>query len=129
MGFKSFEIVSSGEEGGTYKRYVKATPTMNAPGFVQKVLGKSQSYEEHGELVGEVWRYRVTPNSAGGRISINGSLTLESLSDDRCRAKFALEAKASIPLVGKKIESFILGQFEDNLRKQEAFAKAWLDKQ
>lgn len=127
LGFESFRVVDFVEAATGVLRIIEAKPRMNAPGFVQKVLGKSQSYREEGRL-GEdgIWRYLILPNSAKGRIKIAGVLKAMD-TDAGCSLTFSLEATARIPLVGKKIEAFILKQFADNLRKQEAFTKKWVE--
>ncbi len=123
LGFESFEITGSSNTS----RDVAATPRIDAPGFVQKVMGRSQAYTERGHLASDgVWRYEVKPGAAGGRITIKGALEILPRGGDACDVRFTLEASARIPLVGKKIEAFIIRQFADNLRKQEAFTRRWI---
>lgn len=128
LDFESFEVLSRSEDDGLIKRRLRATPKTSMPKVVRKVFGNSQTYVEDGtQGADKTWRYTISPASAGKRISIQGRLEVQPAGDGRCKPRFTLDVSAKIPMVGGAVEKFILKQFGDNLRKQEAFTRKWVD--
>lgn len=120
------EVELHRSEDGSVRRHLRLTPPSNAPKVVQKALGKSQDYDEYGELdTAGRWTYRVVPKTMGNRISVEGSMSTQA-TPAGCRVTFQATFSVSIFGVGSAVERFMAGQFEDNLQKQEAFTRRWL---
>ncbi|MFT7622580.1 MAG: hypothetical protein ACI9WU_001753 [Myxococcota bacterium] len=129
LSFERFELLESRSEGDlVVHRRVQATPPMDAPRVVQKALGGAQQYEERGnlDLPSRTWRYTVIPAAMADKITITGLHRVVALGPDRCRAEFEAEFAVSIFGVGRAIERFMAGQFDDNIRRQETFARQYL---
>ncbi len=130
LGFADYEVLEHRPgSGGALTRRLRLCPPMhNAPKVVQKVLGKTQEYEERGQLASgaDAWRFEVIPATMAKRISVTGSQRAEPAGDGRCRVVVELKVKVSIMGVGGAIEKFMMGQFTDNIAKQRTFSERWL---
>ncbi len=130
LGFLDFELVSQrgAPEAGPFQRTLRLQPPSNAPKVVQKVLGSTQEYQEEGALDPDsgIWSYEVTPATMASRINIRGTMRAAQLSPSRCRAMFEAHFEARIFGVGSAVERFMASQFDENLKKQEAFMRRWI---
>lgn len=130
LGFADYEVLEHRPgDGGALTRRLRLCPPMGgAPRVVQKVLGKTQEYEERGQLAprGDTWRFEVIPATMARRISVTGTQRAEPAGEGRCRVVVELSVTVSIMGVGGAIEKFMMGQFTDHIAKQRAFTERWL---
>lgn len=130
LSFERYELLSLActPEGGVERR-LRACPMSNAPAVVQKVIG-SQEYDEVGSLgPGQrTWRYRVLPRSLPDKLRIQGTQVVAPLGPGRCQVTFECTFEASIFAVGGVVERFMASQFEENVARQLAFTRAWLQR-
>ena len=127
--FEHFEVLEfETAPSGEVRRRLRVRPRMNAPAAVRKVLGGTQQYEESGRLApgSRDWIYGVVPSTLQNRISIAGTQRVEPVQAASCRVTFEIRFEVRMLGVGRAIERFMADQFEDNLKRQEAFTRQWL---
>lgn len=127
--FPDYEVLQwSRGDGGAVDRRLRLCPPSNAPRVVQKVLGRSQQYEERGRFdpSDAVWRFEVIPAAMSNRIQVRGTQRARALGDDRCRVEIELTVGVSILGVGGAIEKFMASQFADHTARQRTFTERWL---
>ena len=94
----------------------------NLPAFLSRLFESRQSVEmvERWSLRGGQRHGRFTLKVQGQPVSVEAKTTLRADPAGGCRYTVQHTAKANVPLIGRRLESFILGQ-------TEAGAKAELD--
>jgi len=120
--FKAFELVEQRDDG----RHLRATPKMNMPKPVMKVLGDSFGYEEHGAFDGSSYKWRITPNKLADKLRNEGTLRCVASGDDKCRACDEMIIEAKVFALGKLIESSAEKEFRDAWEKISAFMNLWI---
>ncbi len=129
LGFPAYELLEERREAdGTLHRRIKVTPKTKLPGFLQKLLGGTTSYEEHGRFDPErqTFAFQVHMGRLSERATIRGELRTEPEGPDRCRRVCAMEISVRVPGVGRKIERIIEANLRENYAKAAAFTNAWI---
>lgn len=101
----------------------------NLPEIAKKVLGETNHL-----IQTEVWRANgnggydadVTIDSPGKPVKIAGTMHVTPDGDASATWKVDFTIKASVPLIGGKIEQIVAKETRDNLAKEYAFNKSWL---
>jgi len=132
LGFKSFQILELGETA----RKTLCVPKMNLPGPLEKLVGDSFAYEEHGTLdrARSEWTWRmVQPTSPGAKakspmVTTRGTMRIEPAGEGSCRRSDTVEIEAKMFGIGGMIESTVEKEVRAGWAKEVAFLKRWLDK-
>ena len=69
---------------------------------------------------------RLASISPGKTVTIKGSMKMEKTGDDTSIWAVDFTIKASVPLVGGKIEKLVADETQANLAKEYTFNKEWL---
>lgn len=100
----------------------------NLPDIAKKVLGDSNRLVQR-----EVWtksgagyRADVVIDSPGKPVKITGTMDIQPAGDGASTWTVAFEIKASVPLVGRKIEQIVADETHANLVKEYEYNKGWL---
>lgn len=101
----------------------------NLPDIAKKVLGETNHL-----IQTEVWHANanggydadVTIDSPGKPVKITGTMHVTPDGDANATWKVDFLVKASVPLVGRKIEQIVAKEAQDNLAKEYTFNKSWL---
>jgi hypothetical protein len=128
MGFPMFNIVSQNETDTTATRQVKATPKMDMPGPVKKVLGDSFSYTEDGTLDKKTkqWKFKITPSSMADKIKNEGTMRIEANGENKIRRIANITIEAKIFMIGGMIEDNARKALEDGWNKAATFMNQWI---
>ncbi len=109
---------------GQLKIEIKREVEKNVPSFMKKLFNARQTLidrqawkSEGGAHISD-WTVQL---GEGKRIQLRGRLTLAPAAGGGCDYTEAFTASASIPLVGGRIEKFVLGETEASIRKQIEF--------
>ena len=111
------------------KTTVELTRTVkkDLPKFLAKLFGDEntmtmvESWEDIG--ANKIGSYAV--EVAGQPVTLSANFTLKPNSEG-CEYEITYAAKAKIPMVGKKVEAFILGQTEEGMRQEMDYLKETL---
>lgn len=102
----------------------------NLPEIAKKVLGDTNHL-----IQTEVWHadgnggYQadVTIESPGKPVKMHGTMAITPDGDANATWKVDITIKASVPLVGGKIEQIVARETQDNLAKEYTFNQFWLE--
>jgi hypothetical protein len=128
--FKAFRILELTDT----TRKLAVVPRMNLPGPIEKLMGDSFAYEDHGTLdrAKNEWTWRmVQPADVGAKarkelVTSRGSVRLEVLSADEVRRTDEIAIEAKMFGLGGLIESTAEKEFRSATAKEHAFLKEWL---
>lgn len=123
MGFPEMTILEQSETG----RRMRATPKMDMPKPVMKVLGDRFAYEEHGtfDRAQNLWIWKMVPSTLPDKLLTSGVIRIEARGEGIRRFDEAtLEAK--IFGVGKLIESSTEKEIRSAWDREASFLRKWL---
>lgn len=117
-------------------RKLHVVPKINLPGPLQKLIGDSFAYEEHGTLdrgKGE-WTWRMVPpakrdpNSKPRKelVSTSGTIRVEAEGEGQCRRSDEVTVEAKLFGLGGLIESTVEKEIRSSWSKEFAFLRRWL---
>ena len=94
------------------------------PAFLAKLFNPKQTLmlEETWLKDGDNWKGKYVVTVEGQPVTVSADFTLSSNGSGSCY-KISHKAKANIPLVGGKVEKFILANTEDGATKELEYAK------
>jgi hypothetical protein len=131
LGYPKHELVEldTSGEGATVKtrRWVPA----NVPGFAKRLFGDTTEMvqtDTWGPETDGVRHGTWVIDVPGKPVKASGSITLESTSNGSL-VTIDGELKASVPLIGGKLESWAGGEAAETLGKEYEFAVTWLQSQ
>jgi len=125
---RQFEVLQleRTDDGHVFK--VDREVDANLPDIAKKVLGDTNRLVQS-----EVWRKSgdgyvadVKIDSPGKPVAITGSFEVMPSGDGAATWTVDFTIKASVPLVGGKIEKIVAQEAQDNLGKEYTFNKQWL---
>jgi hypothetical protein len=128
LGYPKHELVTleTSDDGAKIatRRWVPA----NVPGFAKKLFGETTEMVQTdiwGPETDGVRHGTWTIDVPGKPVKASGSIKLEPASDGSL-VTIDGELKASVPLLGGKIESWAGGEAADTLRNEYEFGVSWL---
>lgn len=119
-------VVSTDRAAGQLTIVIKREVEQNLPSFMKKLfaprqtLVDRQAWSSQGGAHVSDWTVQV---GDGKRIQLRGRLTLAPAAAGGCDYTESFIATASVPLVGGRIEKYVLGQTEASIRKQIEFTR------
>jgi hypothetical protein len=125
LGFKELELV----ELTPTSRKIRVVPKVNLPGPLQKLVGDSFAYEEHGTLdrARNEWTWHMVPRKE--IIATRGKVRIEAAGDGQCRRSDEVVIQGKIFGLGGIIESTAEKEVRASSAKELAFLVRWLEKQ
>lgn len=118
---------SERENGEIFYRY-HMKPARELPGFIRKLSGATNSFVEkrtwNRAFGGNHWE--IEPGFAAGRVSVSGTFRIHPVDAHSCRRVVEGQFEVKVPLVGRKIEGFLIKQSEDSFTRGAAFIEQWL---
>jgi hypothetical protein len=127
--FSTWRVLRSEERGDELHRVIEATPSVaDLPAVLQKLLSDGLGYEEHGVLDRKNQRYRleIKPRSLANKVTIQGELSTQPLSDRSCRRIYVPRVEARVFGVGGMIEQRLLDDIEKSYNKSAVFTNRWI---
>jgi hypothetical protein len=127
--FSVWKVLRSEERGNELHRVIEATPPLgDLPGALKRLLSEGLGYEEHGVLDRAQQRYRleVKPRSLANKLTIQGELTAQPISDRSCRRIYVPRVEARVLGVGGMIEQRLLDDIEKSYNKSAVFTNRWI---
>jgi hypothetical protein len=123
--FKDFSVLELTETS----RKIRVVPKVNLPGVVQKLVGDSFVYEEHGTLdrARNEWTWRMVPRKE--IVATRGKVRIEPAGEGQCRRTDEVVIEGKIFGIGGLIESTAEKEVRASSAKELAFFNRWLEKQ
>jgi hypothetical protein len=129
--FKELTILALSDSA----RKVRAVPSMNLPSVLEKLVGDSFAYEEHGTLdrAKNEWTWRmVQPENEAGKkkkeiVSTRGTIRVTPAADGKCNRSDDVQVEAKMFGVGGLIESTVEKEMRSVWTKELAFITRWLE--
>jgi hypothetical protein len=123
--FKDFSVLELTETS----RKVRVVPKVNLPGVLQKLVGDSFAYEEHGTLdrARNEWTWRMVPRKE--IVATRGKVRLEPApgpGGGQCRRHDEVIIEGKIFGVGGLIETTAEKEVRTSWAKELAFLNRWL---
>jgi uncharacterized protein DUF2505 len=108
-------------------RKLRVSPNINLPGVVQKLVGDTFSYEEHGTLdrAKNEWSWRMVPKKE--LVATRGKVRIEPMGDGQCRRNDEVIVEGKIFGLGGVIESTAEKEIRASWDKERAFLTRWLE--
>ena len=129
--FPKFEIAETREEGDEKIRIVKASPKLDAPGPVKKLLGDNFGYTEEGRFNKntKVFKFVVKPNTMEGKIKNEGTVRIEQRDGGKkCTRVVDVVVEAKVFGLGGTIEKMTEKSFRDGWGKSATWINDWVKK-
>jgi hypothetical protein len=129
-GHTHVEIVECGPGAGgaTFRIVTRRTVAVDVPGVLKRVLSPTNTVTQTDEWAAEqegvrtgTWKVDIK----GVPIHLSGTMQLVA-AETGCVEAISGTAKASLPLVGGKLEKLAAGNFNDSTAQEQDFSDRWL---
>jgi hypothetical protein len=123
--FRKFDVLEL-REGS---RKLALSPALNLPGVIEKLVGDSFAYEEHGTLSGNVWTWKmVQPKDITKKpmIQTHGTIRVEPAANGKCRRTDDVTVEAKMFGIGGIIESTVEKELRSSWSKELPFLREWI---
>jgi hypothetical protein len=128
---KDYKVLKQTDDGKHFLRTQSLEPTTPIPGFLQAVV-KSTGYTEIDDLdwSTNVMHVKIETAMFKDRFRMEGDYAVSPLDGGkRCRREFRGEVKVSMPLIGGKVEKYMMEQMRDSYEIAARLTRRWIDKQ
>lgn len=119
-------VVAVDRDGGQLKIQITRQVEQSLPSFMKKIFSGTQRLidrqgwtSDGGARISD-WTVQL---GEGKRVQLRGRLTIAPGAAGGCDYTEAFSATAGIPLVGGRVEKFVLGETEASIRKQIEFTR------
>lgn len=117
-----------GDDGTTFRIVTRRTVAVDVPGVLKRVLTPTNTVTQTDEWAQEqkgvrtgTWKVDIK----GVPIHLSGTMQLKAVKSGSVEA-ISGTAKASLPLVGGKLEKLAAGNFNDSTAQEQDFSNRWL---
>ncbi len=110
------------ESGGGLERVLAIQPPVALPGFIRKAFGNNAGYREYQSWASDrrSYAWKVVFDLTE-RLEFSGRCTFEAKGEG-CVRRIRGEARARVPLVGGRLEAYVVGEAE----KSEHASARWM---
>lgn len=122
-GARSSTTSVEGTAAGTAVVTREVQPTAGVPAFARKIAGETTDVVKR--LTWQGLECTVDIESPGKPTSLSGSATLAP-DGEGTRLTYQLDARASVPLLGNKLEKLVVQLTTEGFEKEHAVGVAWL---
>jgi len=128
LGDVKFTVAEHKVDGDNLTVKVEREVTSNMPGAAKKVLGETSSMvqTENWKAAGNGYACEMSVESPGKPLVIKVTQKITAAGDTDAEWVADFDIKASIPMLGGKIEKMVAEETKDSLAKEFAFNKEWL---
>jgi hypothetical protein len=129
IGHRNVEVVSTESDADGFSIEVSREVPLEVPGFLRGLLGEWNLLlqNEHWTEAGKgVYTNELEIEARGVPAAMTGTMRL-SASGKGCVNEVAITIRASVPLIGGKLEQFVSKDTEATLAAEYAFIQEYLD--
>jgi hypothetical protein len=126
---KEYKVLKQEDDGKKFHRVQLAEPSTPVPSFLQSIV-KSTGYTEIDELdwATNTMDINIETQMFKDRFKMSGKYIVTPLDGGkRCRREFKGEVKVSVPLLGGKIEKFMMEQLRDSYDVAARVTRRWIE--
>jgi hypothetical protein len=126
--FPEWKLIDTKETDKEIIRNVKATPKMDAPAPVVKLLGSSFGYDEEGryDKATKTHKFIIKPNVMTEKLRNEGTVKCEPRGDGKSTRVVEIIAEAKVFGLGGMIESSIEKSFRTGWQQSADFINKWV---
>jgi hypothetical protein len=126
--FPEWKLVEQRDEPDEIVRIVKATPKMEAPAAVAKLLGDRFGYREEGrfEKKTKIYRFVIEPTTMKEKLRNEGVVRCEPRGEGKSRRVVDITAEAKVFGIGGVIESSFEKSYRTGWGKSAEFINRWV---
>lgn len=133
LGYRGLEVLEATQS----TRKLRVTPKVNLPGPVEKLIGDSFTYEDHGTLdrTTHVWTWSMVqpkpPPGGKARSSVvttRGTVRVDAIGENQCRRTDELVIEGHVFGLGGIIESSAEKETRAAWAKEYPFLERWIAK-
>jgi hypothetical protein len=128
---KEYKVLEEKNDGKVYHRVQQCEPSTPIPGFLQSMI-KSTGYTEHDDMQWgtNVMHIRIDTAMFKDRFKMEGDYIVTPLDGGkRCKREFKGEVKVAVPLIGGKVEKYMMEQLRDSYDVAARVTRRWIEKQ
>lgn len=128
LGFPEWKLESEREEGNQLVRIVRATPRMDVPAAVAKLIGSGFSYVEEGRFdkTAKTYRWNIKPSTLEGKLRNEGTVRCENLGPSKSRRVVEVVLEAKVFGVGGLIEGAVEKGLREGWEKSASSTNRWV---
>ena len=128
LGFPEFTVVEQRDTDKELFRKVRATPKVDLPGPVAKLMGANFSYTEDGTLekASKVWRWKMTPSAMADKMRNEGVMRVEAVGTGRCRRVAEITNEVKIFGIGGMVEGAAEKSLREGWDASAKFMNQWI---
>jgi hypothetical protein len=126
---KKYTVLEQTDDGKKMHRVQELEPSVPIPGFIASVV-KSTGYKEIDDLDWSTNTMRVNIETAmfKDRFNMHGDYKVTALDGGkRCRREFRGEVKITVPLIGGRIEKYMMEQMRDSYDAAARCTRRWIE--
>lgn len=130
IGARDVEVTAAGEDDGVFTIETRREVPLEVPAALKTFLGEwttviqTEEWVEGGD--GE-YLNQLEISSDGVPARMTGSMRLYEAEGGGCVNEVSITIECGIPIVGRRLESFIAGNTGDQLEDEYEFVRAYLD--
>jgi hypothetical protein len=127
---KKYEVVEVKDDGKHYHRVQVLEPSTPVPSFLTSVV-KSTGYTEIDDLdwASNIMRIKIETQMFKDRFQMHGDYIVTALDGGkRSRREFKGEVKVSMPLIGGRVEKYMMEQLRDSYDIAARVTRRWIEK-
>ena len=127
---KERKVLDWKETDGTIYRSIKIVPARDLPGFIKKLVGGDLGYVESSTFYKDKDSMDVTvePTLFKDRTTMKARYWLEPVGEGKVTRIFEGSIKVEMPLVGKKVEQFIIDDMNRGYQITTEMIHEWMKK-
>jgi hypothetical protein len=124
---QSYTVLERQDEGRIYRRVLELVPEMQVPSWAASVVRETR-YREHDLLHRDrsVMDVTIEPMIMKERFVMRGVFKVTPLPEGRCRREFSGEIRILVPLIGGKIEKFLVERMREGYDAAAALTREWI---
>jgi hypothetical protein len=130
IGHRNVTVISAGEDAGGFAIETSREVPLEVPGFLRGVLGEWNTLlqSEHWRTAGDgAGSNELEISARGVPVVITGTMRL-ARKGKGCVNEVAITIRASVPLIGGKVEQIVARDTEATLASEYEFIQRYLDR-
>lgn len=129
LGFPDYTVQEFRETDTEIFRRTLATPKMDLPAAVQKILGSNFRYTEETRFnkATKACTFKGIPSVQPEKLKTDGTMRVDALPNNRCKRTIEITSEANIMLVGGLLEETGEKNMRASYDKSASFTNRWIN--
>lgn len=128
LGFTKYDVIESKDSDKQLVRKVAATPKVDLPGPIAKLMGPGFGYTEDGVLdkASKRWTWTMTTSTMSDKLKQSGLLLAQAAGEGKCKRVAEITGEAKVFGLGGMIESTIEKELRAGWDRSAEFMNKWI---